>query len=68
MEEESKEGASSSASSSSRVLSAVPLNLHKTYPRLCFFANRAISGGEELTIDYGDRDSDSVKQHPWLMQ
>ena len=58
--------AASSVGSRAPVLSAVPLNLFKTYPRLCFFAARAISGGEELTIDYGDRDQDSIDQHPWL--
>lgn len=57
---------SSAPSAPSRPLSSVPLNLHATYPRLCFFASRPISGGEELTIDYGDRDKDSIEQFPWL--
>lgn len=74
-QEESKDGSGPSTSAAAAasavrpdgtVLSSVPLNLFKTYPRLCFFAARAISGGEELTIDYGDRDQDSIEQHPWL--
>jgi hypothetical protein len=46
--------------------SSVPLNLHRSYPRLCFFAQRPILRGEELTIDYGDRDKESIEQFPWL--
>jgi hypothetical protein len=47
--------------------SAVDLNLSKTYPRLCFYANRPILQDEELTIDYGDRDPESVADFPWLL-
>jgi len=38
------------------------------YPRLCFYALRNISAGEELTIDYGDRDKGSLEAFPWLSQ
>ena len=36
------------------------------YPRLCFFAQRVISAGEELSIDYGVRDRDTIQHFPWL--
>eukprot|EP00741_Cyanophora_paradoxa_P017549 tig00020996_g16953.t1 len=36
-------------------------------PRLFLFAVRDIEEGEELLIDYGDRDGKSVKNNPWLL-
>jgi histone-lysine N-methyltransferase SETD8 len=35
-------------------------------PRLLFYARRKIRAGEELLIDYGDRDRASIEAHPWL--
>ena len=35
-------------------------------PRLLFYAKRKIRAGEELLIDYGDRDRASIQAHPWL--
>ena len=34
---------------------------------LCFFSLRRIEYNDELTIDYGDRNSDAVDAHPWLL-
>mmetsp|Transcript_50813 Transcript_50813/g.99928 ORF Transcript_50813/g.99928 Transcript_50813/m.99928 type:complete len:181 (+) Transcript_50813:1-543(+) len=36
-------------------------------PRLYFVALRDIQKGEELLVDYGDRDKAAVKAHPWLL-
>lgn len=35
-------------------------------PKICFFAKRSISVGEELLYDYGDRSPSSIKAYPWL--
>lgn len=35
-------------------------------PRLILVAKHAISPGEELLYDYGDRSKESLKAHPWL--
>ena len=35
-------------------------------PHLCFFAKRNINAGEELLIDYGDRDRTRMEAFPWL--
>lgn len=35
-------------------------------PRLIIEAKRDIKKDEELTYDYGDRNSQSIKNHPWL--
>ncbi|KNC83841.1 hypothetical protein SARC_03923 [Sphaeroforma arctica JP610] len=37
-------------------------------PRLCFFASRDISAGEELQYDYGDRRKEVIRAMPWLAQ
>ncbi|GBE59760.1 histone lysine methyltransferase SET8 [Babesia ovata] len=36
-------------------------------PRLFFVAKRDIKSGEELLIDYGERDPSVIKENPWLM-
>ncbi|CDR95880.1 SET domain containing protein, putative [Babesia bigemina] len=36
-------------------------------PRLFFVAKRDIKSGEELLIDYGERDPSVIKDNPWLM-
>jgi len=38
----------------------------KEVPRLILVAKHAISPGEELLYDYGDRSKESLKAHPWL--
>ena len=35
-------------------------------PRLVLVANQDIDKGTELLFDYGDRDKESIKNHPWL--
>ncbi|PFH32359.1 hypothetical protein BESB_016770 [Besnoitia besnoiti] len=35
-------------------------------PRLIFVARRNIEKDEELLVDYGERDPDVIKEHPWL--
>jgi hypothetical protein len=39
---------------------------HQRYPRLCFFANRSIQAGDELTLDYGDFTPSARREYPWL--
>ncbi|CDJ31562.1 SET domain-containing protein, putative [Eimeria mitis] len=34
--------------------------------RLFFVALRDIHEGEELLVDYGERDPEALKQNPWL--
>jgi len=36
-------------------------------PRLIFVAKRDIEEGEELLFDYGERDKQTIKDHPWLL-
>merc|ERR1711874_210682 len=36
-------------------------------PRLILKALRDIPAGTELLYDYGDRDKESLKAHPWLL-
>lgn len=35
-------------------------------PRLFFVAKRNIPQGEELLVDYGERDPDVMESNPWL--
>ena len=35
-------------------------------PHLTIVARRDIQPGEELTYDYGDKEKQSLKAHPWL--
>ena len=35
-------------------------------PHLIFLARKSISKGEELTYDYGDRDKEAIRNHPFL--
>ena len=35
-------------------------------PRLYFVAAKDICTGTEMFYDYGDRDKDALKAHPWL--
>jgi histone-lysine N-methyltransferase SETD8 len=37
-------------------------------PRIILSAIKAIEAGEQLFYDYGDRNPESVKLHPWLLQ
>ena len=36
-------------------------------PRLIFIAKKDIDCGQELLYDYGDRNKESIKSHPWLL-
>eukprot|EP00921_Rhytidocystis_pertsovi_P021784 GHVQ01034815.1.p1 GENE.GHVQ01034815.1~~GHVQ01034815.1.p1 ORF type:complete len:405 (+),score=65.60 GHVQ01034815.1:647-1861(+) len=35
-------------------------------PRLCFIAKRNMEEGEELLVDYGERDPEVIRKNPWL--
>ena len=35
-------------------------------PRMILVAKQAISTGEELVFDYGDRDKEAIESNPWL--
>ncbi|KAK2197255.1 bifunctional SET domain superfamily/SET domain [Babesia duncani] len=37
------------------------------FPRLFFVAKRNINWGEELLVDYGERDPEIIKDNPWLL-
>ncbi|XP_954446.1 uncharacterized protein TA21435 [Theileria annulata] len=41
--------------------------LSNNYPRLIFIAKRDIECGEELLVDYGERDPSVIKDNPWLL-
>ncbi|EPR58290.1 histone lysine methyltransferase SET8 [Toxoplasma gondii TgCatPRC2] len=45
---------------------AITLGDFNSEPRLIFVARRNIEKGEELLVDYGERDPDVIKEHPWL--
>lgn len=42
------------------------LFIHNNRPHLIFVALRDIEPHEELLYDYGERDRDAIKAHPWL--
>ncbi|UKK00202.2 [Histone H3]-lysine(4) N-trimethyltransferase [Theileria orientalis] len=41
--------------------------LSNNYPRLIFIAKRDIDSGEELLVDYGERDPNVIRENPWLL-
>ncbi|CBZ50670.1 putative SET domain-containing protein [Neospora caninum Liverpool] len=45
---------------------AITMGDFNSEPRLIFVARRNIEQGEELLVDYGERDPDVIKEHPWL--
>ncbi|OXU22773.1 hypothetical protein TSAR_003711 [Trichomalopsis sarcophagae] len=39
-----------------------------TKPRVFLMASREISTGEEILYDYGERDPETIKNNPWLLE
>lgn len=46
----------------------VKITDNNNQPHIVFFSSKDINAGEELLFDYGDRDTDSLQQNPWLLQ